>query len=218
MDDYSAYAFLLNNISSVYMSDDITIDPHILDKLSDNEAKILNDFLSRLNILVDRGAIKVDSGLKIMHVPAPDISNIPSPARREIIIDLMPETRQHAQELQDVYDSAVFGTAHIVAGTYFAEGVRSGGIWDYKVKLGTTTRYFESELQATMTGETIGNFHYGYVGSTCFGETTLKTAAGFVQILSGTSDISYWNSYFDDPADQEDIQWGINVYNNEHCI
>lgn len=170
MDDYSAYAFLLNNISSVYVSDDITIDPHILDKLSDDEAKILNDFLSRLNILVE----------------------------------------------QDVYDSAVFGTAHIVAGTYFAERVRSGGIWDYKVKLGTTTRYFESELQATMTGETIGNFHYGYVGSTCFGETTLKTAAGFVQILSGTSDISYWNSYFDDPADQEDIQWGINVYNNEH--
>lgn len=47
-------------------------------------------------------------------------------------------------------------------------------------------------------------------------ERILKTAAGFVQIVSGTSDISFWNSYFDDPADQEDIQWEINVYNHEH--
>ena len=67
-----------------------------------------------------------------------------------------------------------------------------------------------------MTGETIGNFHYGYVGSAIFGPTVLKAAAGFAQFCDGTTDFSYWNSYFDDPKDQEDIQWGINVYNREH--
>lgn len=67
-----------------------------------------------------------------------------------------------------------------------------------------------------MTGETIGNFHYGYVGSEIFGPNTLKAAAGIVQITSGTAKLEWFSSYFDDPKDQADIQWGINVYNRNN--
>lgn len=67
-----------------------------------------------------------------------------------------------------------------------------------------------------MTGENIGNFHYGYVGSTVFGPTMLKSAAGLVQINSGTSHLSYWDSYFDDPRDINDIEWGISKYNADN--
>ena len=64
--------------------------------------------------------------------------------------------------------------------------------------------------------EEIGNFHYGYVGSAVWSETILKSMAGMYQIYSGTSSIRYWDSFFDVPADQYDIQRGINKYNAEH--
>ena len=67
-----------------------------------------------------------------------------------------------------------------------------------------------------MDGETIGNFHYGYVGRSVFLPVVLKSAAGMYQLHSGTSSINYWKTFFDDPADQEDIQWGIDMYEDEH--
>lgn len=67
-----------------------------------------------------------------------------------------------------------------------------------------------------MTGEAIGNFHYGYVGRSIFSATTLKSAAGLVQIGVGTSNIKFYKSFFDDPKDQAQIQKGIDKYNSEH--
>lgn len=71
-------------------------------------------------------------------------------------------------------------------------------------------------MKANMTGETIGNFHYGYVGSAVFAPTVLISAAGLAQIFNGTSKLDYIDSYFDDPGDQRDIQWVIDKYNEEH--
>ncbi|MET3505367.1 polymorphic toxin type 44 domain-containing protein [Halalkalibacter oceani] len=93
----------------------------------------------------------------------------------------------------------------------FTELVKSNGPWDLKRTLGTNTYY--TFRWGRYTGEHIGNAHYEYMGKKLnYTNYTLKFAAGFVQILSGTSDIRFWNSYFDDPRDQEAIQHGIDIY------
>lgn len=214
--DYDAYACLLSNKELVVLeNNEVLVDRVDSDKF--NHANF-QDFLSRLNGLLDAGAISIDDTFRIYvkEAPSVDYSLRENVALYTSNFDLMPLARSHAKELQKVFDDALFGTAHIVAGLYFTERVKSGGVWDYKIPLGTNTTYYEPTLKRNMTGETIGNFHYGYVGSAVFGPTTLKTAAGLVQIISGTSSLSYWNSYFDDPRDTKDIQWGIDIYNKEH--
>lgn len=214
-DDYSAYAYLLENMEDAYIdSNYLQIQSEIYKGLNREEIEVLDDFVSRVNNLIQLGAVVIDSNLKISQAEAPTAETQIMP--RIATYNLMPIARAHATELRRVYDNAVFGTATMTAGIYFAERVKSGGIWDYKGPLGWRTYYTIPELNVTMNGETIGNFHYGYVGSSCFGATTLKSFAGLAQIVSGTSDMSYYDSYFDDPADQEDIQWGINIYNAEH--
>lgn len=214
-DDYSAYAYLLENMEDAYIDNNyLQIQSEIYKGLNREEIPVLDDFVLRVNNLIQLGAVVIDSNLKISQAEAPTAETQVMP--RIATYNLMPIARAHATELRRVYDNAVFGTATLTAGIYFAERVKSGGIWDYKGPLGWRTYYTIPELNVTMNGETIGNFHYGYVGSSCFGVTTLKTFAGLAQIVSGTSDMSYYDSYFDDPADQEDIQWGINIYNAEH--
>lgn len=107
--------------------------------------------------------------------------------------------------------------AYACTGIFFASKVQSGGEWDYKVVLGTSSVYrvgMINERYYNWTGEVIGNFHYGYTGATVFPDTVLLSAAGLVQIISGTSDISFWSSYFDDPIDQTHIQSGIDAFDN----
>jgi hypothetical protein len=108
------------------------------------------------------------------------------------------------------------------ASIYFASMVHGGGEWDFKTVIGwdsTKICYISScygypgGRYYVLRGEDIGNIHFGYVGSTLFSPATLLTAAGFVQILSGTSELSWYNSYFDDPNDQAAIQRGINYFN-----
>lgn len=99
----------------------------------------------------------------------------------------------------------------VETGKYFASKVRTGGDWDYKHQLGTTTLYsaYIDGGYENMTGEDIGNAHYGYVGRKIFGANLLRSAAGAYQIYSGTSYIGWYNSYFDDPNDQYWINRGI---------
>lgn len=210
-DDYSAYSYLVKN-DCYEIVDGLVALTEL--QLSSSEEIVINDFVDSLNTLLELDAVTINESLEISEKAAPMTQTTVN--SRAMILDLMDETRSHAAQVLAVYDNALFGTKHIVAGSYFAERVKGGGIWDYKVYLGTSTLYYEPELQAYMTGETIGNFHYGYVGSTIFGPTTLKTAAGAVQISSNTSDLSYWDSYFDDPRDIADIEWGIDVYNAEN--
>lgn len=215
--DDSVYAYLLHNINKVNISNaKIVASQDIYNNLNSNEKVLVKDFIKRLNVLIENDAINVSTKLEITKAPAPVPQAISKIGPCSTIMELMPETRRHAEQLKSVYDNATFGSKHLVAGKYFADRVKTGGIWDYKQYLGLTTRYYIPSLSATMTGETIGNFHYGYVGRACFGETTLKSAAGLVQILDNHSQLSWFSSYFDDPKDQRDIQWGINVYNREH--
>ncbi|HDX9658141.1 MULTISPECIES: polymorphic toxin type 44 domain-containing protein [Bacillus cereus group] len=96
--------------------------------------------------------------------------------------------------------------------TVFTKLVKSGGPWDYKLKYGPKTTYtFDNR---TLTGEDLGNFHYGYVGKAIgFTDIELKGGAGFYQVLSNTWEWEYYKTFFDDPRDQEMIQVGIDYYN-----
>ena len=49
-----------------------------------------------------------------------------------------------------------------------------------------------------------------------FEDVTLKSAAGAVQFVTGTSSWSYVSSYFDDPRDQKAIQKGIDIFKSTH--
>ncbi|MFZ5591264.1 MAG: polymorphic toxin type 44 domain-containing protein [Bacillota bacterium] len=98
-------------------------------------------------------------------------------------------------------------------GKKFASKVRTGGDWDYKQKYGTKKLYtFNGKV---LSGEDMGNMHYGFVGrSATFGKNLLLSAAGAYQIYSGTSYPGWWNSYFDDPLDQAWIKYGIDLWDN----
>jgi|GEM_PF-6738582 len=101
-------------------------------------------------------------------------------------------------------------------GLFFVNKVKTGGDWDYKVPMGRTTPYYcdMNNYYGVYTGGQIGNMHYGTVGSYLFSAATLKSAAGLYQIYSGTAELSWFASYFDDPNDQTDIQRGINLHSN----
>ena len=103
----------------------------------------------------------------------------------------------------------------------FAINESEGGVWDYKTKLGWNRTYLclIDGVFVRMSGQDIGNFHYGYIGSFMFDADTLKNAAGLVQILTNSMreraiDVSSCNlnSYCDDPADTLAIQKGIDYY------
>jgi hypothetical protein len=63
-----------------------------------------------------------------------------------------------------------------------------------------------------------GNIHYGYVGAAAEWKTsTLMYAAGTVQQFSGGNGLPAAQSAFfygDNPVDQANVLWGINMYYN----
>ncbi|MGV8146690.1 MAG: polymorphic toxin type 44 domain-containing protein [Alkaliphilus sp.] len=103
-------------------------------------------------------------------------------------------------------------SATALAGAMFADNVRSGGRWDYKSFLGFHTKYWVNlrGYSDMLTGEQIGNMHYGVVGRVLFSRTRLRSYAGVYQIVRGNSCITFFSSYFDDPSDMLDINRGIN--------
>ena len=54
--------------------------------------------------------------------------------------------------------------------------------------------------------------HYGFVGRVLFEEQVLLIAGGVVQIVSRTSKLSYYETYFDDPHDSEMISFGYHLW------
>lgn len=210
--DEDAYAYLLHHMDIITRNEDslIIIDTQAIE-LDESSTAAVVSFVDKLNTLISLQAITINENLVLSFVDNPQCIQPRRPTAT-----IMTEARNHAAELRSVYNNAVFAVNYVVAGNYFAQRVRSGGIWDYKSYMGASTLYYMEDLRENMDGETIGNFHYGYVGSAVFSADILKSAAGFYQLVSGTSDLSYYESYFDDPADQADIQYGIDVYNSEH--
>lgn len=155
-------------------------------KFSKDDILILKDFITKINTLVDVQAIYIDNNLQVSSV-IDIVKDNPMNVRSEVF-DIMGEARFHAKQLKQVYDNAIFNLKYFETGTYFRLRVKSGGSWDYK----------------------------RYLGKSVFNETTLKSLAGMYQLISGTSSLGYWDSFFDDPTDQYYVQLGINKYKLEH--
>jgi hypothetical protein len=95
----------------------------------------------------------------------------------------------------------------------WAAMVKGGAPWDYKVEL--RERSTQSVILAghEFNIDVVANIHFGYVGrASGFSADELLVGAGVAQILAGTSDWAYWQSYFDDPQDQFAIWLGIWLY------
>jgi hypothetical protein len=216
--DEAAYCFLKDNLQYITFEDDgsisVTIDNAEIDKkITATEVTAIQSFVERLDALVELNAIEINKSF-LLKPGKPE--RYPIIRKDRHVISIMKECRKHAKELKKVYDNAIFSQKHLIAGMYFAERVKSNGDWDYKSYLGTRTLYYVEDLKSNMTGEAIGNFHYGYVGRSIFSATVLKSAAGMYQLISGTSKSDYWDTYFDDPRDQAEIQRGIDKYDSEH--
>ena len=109
----------------------------------------------------------------------------------------------------------------IISPFYFRDKVKNGGDWDLK----NTPQYSGKTypLGFIYNGQHVssdapGNIDYGYVGAAPFWSTPqlLLNEAGKAQVSAGTSQPQWQNSYFhgDDPVDQVNILWGINMYYN----
>jgi RHS repeat-associated protein len=104
---------------------------------------------------------------------------------------------------------------------YFYEKVKNKGAWDLK----NTPEYNSKTYQMGfifngqhVSSDAPGNLQFGYVGAAAVWSTPqiLLVGAGAAQQKAGTSLPIYQNQYFhgDDPADQVNILWGINMYYN----
>lgn len=197
----------------------------------DVPSESIRDFLdsvSKLNEGVKRGIIYFDENL-IPH--AVDISKshgINNPPSIMYIPDepptfnLMGTLHANVQELDDVLEMYLevakwnpgFNPYLALIG-YWLGKVMEGGDWDYKRQLGWNNDYkvVINGRVDYVKGEDIGNINYGYTGRHLgFSQTTLKSAAGFVQILTTNFNPEWFDSYFDDPNDQAAIQRGIDLY------
>lgn len=137
--------------------------------------------------------------------------------------DLQTELDTNTQTMYDFYNAtyAAAGVginaaaiAYAETGVFFASMEHSGGDWDYKQNFDSYDSPVEAYIDGryvSMQAQDVGNIHYGYVGSTYFAPTVLKSAAGMAQLASGHP---YWDfsSYFDDPRDQKQIQRGISYF------
>ncbi|WP_307188859.1 polymorphic toxin type 44 domain-containing protein [Caldicellulosiruptor acetigenus] len=114
-----------------------------------------------------------------------------------------------------IYTNGNAALAYSAKVAFWTSKVREGGDWDYKLIYGWNKLYkiIINGNVKYVYGEDIGNINYGYTGrSLPLPAVVLCSAAGLVQILSGTWDIFYYKSYFDDQKDQEAIMKGISWY------
>ena len=128
----------------------------------------------------------------------------------DVTSQLNKEMTRNAEDLSQV--SETFGAW--AAMMYFVENVKPGGKWDFKSQAEWSLNpdviyiYNGNELRY----DDIGNIHYGYVGHVLFSEQALLQAGGLVQVYAGTSKLSYYNSWFDDPRDSKMISYGYHLW------
>lgn len=183
--------------------------------LSKDEFVTLEKYINIFNDGISQGIFEIDANKIIQE--SNNFEKVTTKIRPyAVIFDLDSEMKTNGDTLlRNLYiNISVYGNniGYMKTGEFFASKVRTGGDWDYKSFLGVNTTYQATvdNRSVLMSGEQIGNAHYGYVGRKVFSADLLKTAAGAYQIYSGTSYIGWYNSYFDDPNDQYWIQRGIN--------
>jgi hypothetical protein len=70
-----------------------------------------------------------------------------------------------------------------------------------------------------MRNDDIGNIAFGYYGAAVYGKGFLHTGAGFYQLLSdlrGKNPVQWNGKFFDDPQDYDMIEYGFQLYLEEH--
>jgi len=219
-------AELIKNVSLSKIKEDAT---KFLDK-SDKDRAAIPDYNKHLQILIDEGFFKALS-IDTSNIKTGIVNNKPSkgvlPAASGDTFDLQSHLNANKQSMYSVYNSdynlyvanyfppaTAASMAYQGVSLYFACNVRTGGIWDYKVGIGWNTYNWVivNGSYYWLPGEDVGNIHYGYVGRTFYSSTTLLSAAGLYQISSGTFQMSWFASYFDDPNDQIAIRKGITYF------
>ena len=126
----------------------------------------------------------------------------------------------NAKTLEDIASIHLeYNTGKNIATIIFINNVRPMGIWDFKSQddWGLNSEQYYIYQDRVLGFDDVGNLHYGYIGRVLFSESTLLKAGGAVQILTGTSDPSYWNSNFDDPRDQYMIGCGVDLWDQAHA-
>lgn len=103
--------------------------------------------------------------------------------------------------------------AYAMANVKFKKMVETGGEWDLKHSwdLKKNQVYLFDGIEITYQDP--GNIHFGYVGSALHTLTDLHLFAGEYQIVSRTSDMSYWSTCFDDPDDYSAVTYGYLLKN-----
>lgn len=202
-----------------------TIEISNLDKLISEKKfkKEYKEWITSVNYCIKNGSIKLNNDFQIQAIPSEKMKIERSSSffedskvslASERTFDLNSVAWRNGQDMANFSKSmrpqGAAGRGAVYA--YFAYRERTGGLWDYKQTLGLNTEYKVTigGSTFTLTGEQIGNIHYGYVGIAAdIPGVTLRSAAGLAQIMAGTYKMSYWSSYFDDPRDQVEINRGI---------
>jgi len=240
-DELNVYKDLLNK-KDIKLNPDGTIKILGLDKLSispklkDSTEK----FIENVNLFIREGSMSVKSDLMPYATPdklktSIDKDNVNTTTSGAVSsayasFDLNSKCWNNRQTLQTYYDTTLrlaaqsgslnpAGDAAAGCAVYFVGKVKTGGAWDYKATLGGATTYsvMIGSSQFYITGEDIGNIHFGYVGRVIFTGEQLKYGAGFAQLYSNITygqSCSGLNKYWDNPNDTPQIQRGINWYDS----
>ncbi len=155
--------------------------------------------------------------------------DIPIPERTDLEVELAKKSNEEKPNLTDwllstmmenqasetvsVLEEANATFQKPVAYYAWAETVRGGGPWDFKVEL---RKFAVSTIQLGdyfLPFDTLANIHFGYEGRAVgFSYFELQAGAGVAQIFGNTSDWGYFKSYFDAPMDNLMIQIGGWLY------
>ena len=143
------------------------------------------------------------------------------------MVDYLYTNAVYMETIKEYYDSILTLDASTQKLNGFIELVKTGGYYDLKsktewqypyatyhgnlaIKTQTNFMYFEGKL---WSAESIGNLNFGYIGAALgYSEEFMCLGAGMYQIISGTSDLSWMCSYWDDPADSLNIIIGSRMY------
>jgi len=106
---------------------------------------------------------------------------------------------------------------------YFRNKVKNGGDWDLKNTPEYKSNFYGNGFifkDKHIISDAPGNIHYGYVGAAALWTSPdlLAEKAGEANVVSGNTDShpEWKNIYFhgDDPVDQVNMLWGIDLYYN----
>ena len=168
------------------------------------------EFKDTINNLILEKQIVLTKDLMLL-----DVSNNESPILTcAIQIDLLAEADKHVEEFKSYVLRVTHGLSFINHISWWIDKVKGGGIWDYKSYLGYN-KYYDVLGLGRMSGESIGNFHYGYVGRFYFSEEQLLFGGDMYQALTSEDKLKMEN-YHDSPEDKYDIKRGCREYIERH--